>query len=405
MPLASFDVGRSIRKYQEGPCLQKVEEEKGQTKNQRWQPGPSKLDETRQMRLIVHCVWSFTCSKRAFLALVNTTSTRHHLTHRLQELSLRRHIVHTTLRVWIVQPRDRPFRQNTSFLSSFSSYIKSVPFLERLSTARGIFCSTAATIATTAGIVPPASIGRLPPPSPPNAIPTPLRMKPAPYDIPHKVAHGHKDHRRSDLPEVAITVDDALKVRKVHAKIPRQEAEWQEQNRHQGQLAHRLVLEAADGVEDEVRHRGGRAAHLVEVVGDEDDVVLNVAEVGARHVADLQRGGGGLDRRRAGAGAGAGAAGGDTVAIMGVVVLVVMVVTSSRTLMVAVAATVVALAGLEDGNRLGLVLAQRVDHVGHRLDSVAEGSDLGGDDVEGASVTDGGFCKVRGSIISSRPCS
>lgn len=72
----------------------------------------------------------------------------------------------------------------------------------------------------------------------------------------------------------------------VHPEVPRQERHGQEQDRHEGKLLHALVLVRAHGVEDQVDHAVGGAAHALQRLGDGDAVVFYVAEVGVCECCD-----------------------------------------------------------------------------------------------------------------------
>lgn len=166
-----------------------------------------------------------------------------------------------------------------------------------------------------------------------------LLRKPARDHIPHEPDHHDEQHRRRDLPEVGVAVKlHAVEPVEVHAEISGQEGERQEEDGDDGELLHALVLQAADGVEDEVDHRVGRVPHLVEVVGHEHDVVLDIADVDLRDGADVD----------------------DGCARFGVRAVV---------------------EGVAGGNGFGFVVAERVEEVDDGVDGVAELRDFAGEDV------------------------
>lgn len=65
----------------------------------------------------------------------------------------------------------------------------------------------------------------------------------------------------------------------IHAKVARQEAQRQEETRHNGQLLHRFVLIRRNRVEDQIDQVVGRPPHLVVRVLDQERVILHIAQI------------------------------------------------------------------------------------------------------------------------------
>lgn len=133
-------------------------------------------------------------------------------------------------------------------------------------------------------------------------------------------------------------------------KIARHKGHGQEDDGDDSELSHALVLKSRNGIEDQINHIVRRAAHLVQRICDQQDMVLHVAQIDASRGINGDAGSGRI----------------------------------FVSLGVSTACTA--------GSTGALVIAQRIDKIADGLDVGAERDDFGNEYVDCASMFDGRGC-------------
>lgn len=77
----------------------------------------------------------------------------------------------------------------------------------------------------------------------------------------HQNQHHRPRNRPAKPPKISIAVLQRGELLEIHPEVANKEGHGQEEDGHEGELLHALVLVRAHGVEDQVDHAVGGAAH------------------------------------------------------------------------------------------------------------------------------------------------